>query len=318
MRILIELPTWLGDTVMVTPAIENVIKHCSDPEITLIGSPSAIDIIKSHPRVKKSYIIKNTYIEIYRTTKALGMFDLFFSFRGSLRSTYMKFCINAIHKYQFKKKMYVSGHQVEKYNQFINESLNIQSPPGKLSLHNTTEKKLGKNKILGINPGASYGEAKQWHSEGFSNVASALSHKYDIVIFGGPLDENIAQEIEINLIEKGVKNYQNLASKTSILELISQISNLDLLITGDSGPMHIAGAFQVPTVTIFGPTRDNETSQWLNKKSINIKKNLECQPCMQRVCPLGHHDCMNLIKTEDVLNAVDSLKLNAINKSLIN
>ena len=72
-----------------------------------------------------------------------------------------------------------------------------------------------------------------------------------------------------DLIEKGVKNYQNLASKTSIFELMSQIANLDLFITGDSGPMHIAGAFQVPTVTIFGPTRDNETSQWLNKKSIN-------------------------------------------------
>ena len=235
------------------------------------------------------------------------MFDLFFSFRGSLRSTYMKFCINAIHKYQFKKKIYVSGHQVEKYNQFINESLNIQSPPGKLSLHNTTEKKLGKNKILGINPGASYGEAKQWHSEGFSNVASALSHKYDIVIFGGPLDENIAQEIEINLIEKGVKNYQNLASKTSILELISQIGNLDLLITGDSGPMHIAANYKVPTISIFGPTRFDETAQWNNNKSIVLKKNLSCQPCMKRTCPLKHHNCMKLIESSEVLEAVNRL-----------
>ena len=83
-----------------------------------------------------------------------------------------------------------------------------------------------------------------------------------------------------------------MAAKLSVNELISQISNLDLFITGDSGPMHIAAAFQVPTVAIFGPTNDKETSQWMNEKSRVIKKNLECQPCMKRTCPLKHHNCM--------------------------
>jgi heptosyltransferase-2 len=86
--------------------------------------------------------------------------------------------------------------------------------------------------------------------------------------------------------------------------LIDRISKLDLFITGDSGPMHVAAAFQIPTVAIFGPTRDDETSQWMNEKSLIVKKNLECQPCMQRTCPLQHHNCMNLIKSIDVLNAV--------------
>ena len=63
----------------------------------------------------------------------------------------------------------------------------------------------------------------------------------------------------------------------------------------------------VPTVALFGPTRDDETSQWMNPKSIIVKKNLDCQPCMQRACPLKHHDCMKLIKAEDVLKAVQSL-----------
>ncbi len=80
-----------------------------------------------------------------------------------------------------------------------------------------------------------------------------------------------------------------------------------MFITGDSGPMHVAAAFQVPTVAIFGPTKDEETSQWLNEKSIIVKKNLDCQPCMKRTCPLQHHDCMNLIKAVDVLNATKRL-----------
>jgi len=160
---------------------------------------------------------------------------------------------------------------------------------------------------LGINPGASYGSAKRWYPQEFAKVASELANQYDIIIFGGPGEKDIAQDIENFLIDKGVINYQNLAVNTTIPELINRISDLDLFITGDSGPMHVAAAFQVPTVAIFGPTKDEETSQWMNEKSIIVKKNLDCQPCMKRTCPLQHHDCMNLIKAVDVLNATKRL-----------
>ena len=79
--------------------------------------------------------------------------------------------------------------------------------------------------------------------------------------------------------------------------------------------MHIAASFQVPTVSIFGPTKDKETSQWNNEKSVILKTNLECQPCMRRTCPLKHHNCMNLIKAIDVLNAIKSFD-NKLNVSL--
>ena len=120
-------------------------------------------------------------------------------------------------------------------------------------------------------------------------------------------ETNIAKDIERCLIEKGVSNYKNISAKTSINELISKIANLDLFITGDSGPMHIAAAFKIPTVAIFGPTEDKETSQWMNEKSLIVKKNLECQPCMKRKCPLKHHNCMKSIKSIDVLDAVNSI-----------
>ena len=108
-------------------------------------------------------------------------------------------------------------------------------------------------------------------------------------------------------MKKGINNYQNLAAKTTIKELISQIANLDLFITGDSGPMHLAAALQVPTVAIFGPTEEGVTSQWMNEKSIIVKKNLECQPCMKRECPLKHHNCMKLIEASEVLRAARGL-----------
>ena len=164
-----------------------------------------------------------------------------------------------------------------------------------------------KNKLLGINPGATYGNSKRWYPRKFADVARDLSSEYDIIIFGGPEEKDIAADIEKHLIENGVKNYQNLAAKTSIAELINKIANLDLFVTGDSGPMHLAAAFQVPTVTIFGPTNDKETSQWMNEKSIIVKKNLGCQPCMKRTCPLKHHNCMKQVQASDVLGAVKRL-----------
>ena len=88
---------------------------------------------------------------------------------------------------------------------------------------------------------------------------------------------------------------------------MSLISNLDLFITADTGPMHLAAALKVPTVAIFGPTKSNETSQWMSQKSEIVKKNLDCQPCMKRNCPLGHHHCMKQIKATEVLKAVMKL-----------
>jgi len=304
MRIFIELPTWLGDTVMVTPAIENLANYFNDSKITLIGSVDAIEILKNHPKVTKTYVLEKNYFNLYNTIKSFGEFDVFFSFRSSFRSKFMKFFISSKRKYQFDKNKFINTHQVEKYNNFVNDSLNINTFASKLILHTEKKNKDGKNKLLGINPGASFGIAKRWYPKEFADVASDLSSQYDIIIFGGPGEKDIANDIENYLIEKGVDNYQNLAAKTTIKELITQISYLDLFITSDSGPMHLAAVFQVPTVAIFGPTKDNETSQWMNEKSIIVKKNLECQPCMKRTCPLEHHNCMKQVKALDVLVAV--------------
>ena len=306
MKIFIELPSWLGDTIMVTPAIENLANFFNDSEITLIGSFVSIETLKNHPKVIKTYILDKNYLSLYMAIKHFGECDLFISFRSSFRSKFMRFCISSKRKYQFNKNKFIKGHQVEKYNNFVNDSLNIDTIANVLIVHNEVKQEDKKNKILGINPGASYGSAKRWYPKEFAEVASNLSSEYDIVIFGGPGEKDIADDIENYLIEKGVNNYKNLANKTTIKELISQISSLDLFITGDSGPMHLAAAFQVPTVSIFGPTRDNETSQWMNDKNIIVKKDLECQPCMSRNCPLKHHNCMKLIKAPEVLVAVNT------------
>jgi len=307
MRILIELPTWLGDCVMSTPAIENIVKKHKDCEIIFIGSKVSIDLMSSHPNCIDTYVLDRKIINLIKTIRSIKFIDLFISFRGSIRTKLFQLLLNTENKYQYNKNKFSSEHQVEKYNQFIQDYIGLDFKAGKLKLFNSSHEYSSKTPLLGLNPGASYGSAKCWPYEKFVEVAVSLSDKFDILIFGGPDEVGLSKKITRELRNKNCKNFTNLTGKTTIKDLVRYISSLDIFITGDSGPMHIAAAFQIPTVSIFGPTKVNETSQWMNKKSYIVKRELSCQPCMKRVCPLGHHDCMKKITSKNVINSALSL-----------
>jgi len=289
---------------MATPAIENIINYYNDIEITFIGSIVSIEALKNHPKVAEVIVLDKKYKSLYKIYNRLGVFDVYFTFRNSFRAKLLRFFVKSTNNYQFNKKKYQNRHQVEKYVDFVNDSLNMNLPAGNLTIHSSAPKKKKSSKIIGINPGASYGSAKRWYPNQFAKIAIKLSDKFDIIIFGGIDEQDFAKEIEKILIKKDIKNYRNLAGKTSITELINYISNLDIFITGDSGPMHLAASLNIPTISIFGPTNDVETSQWMNPKSIVVKKNLDCQPCMKRTCPLKHHNCMKLIEAQEVIDSI--------------
>ena len=179
MKILIELPSWLGDSVMTTPAIENIVSYFKNPEITLIGPKISIAVFKSHPNVVRAYEIKKNIGLFYKFSKDLGFFDIYISFRGSIRSRTFKLFVKSLQKYQFDKNKYRGVHQVEKYNNFINDALGISFHPNELKIYQ--KKKIGdKSKIqtVGINPGASFGDAKRWQTQDFAEVIIGLSKKY--------------------------------------------------------------------------------------------------------------------------------------------
>ena len=315
MKLLIELPTWLGDTIMATPAIENLIKSTNPKEITIVGSHVSTSILKNHPKVNKVFIdntkkSKNRVFATYKLAKEIEPHDIAISFRSHLFSKLLLFFTGSKRRFLYKKDK-KNLHQVQKYNNFINKILNIDSEPKDLKIYLPKEKSLSfslpSSPLLGINPGATYGSAKRWDSKKFAQVAAHFSNRFNIVIFGGPNEVDIAKEIEDDLKEKGVKNYINLAGKTSIDELVLAISKLNIFITNDSGPMHIAAAFKIPTIAIFGPTNYKETSPWNHPKSKIISLNLECSPCMKRTCPLKHHKCMEDISSNMVIK--EALKL---------
>lgn len=313
-KILLHIPTWLGDAVMTTPAIENIVQHFPDVEITLFGSYVSTQALLKHPNIK-SVIVDDSkkskwrFMRLYQLAKKAGEFDMVFNFRRTFSANFFQFFIKSKKKFSYKRYTKRQIHQVIRYNDFINHVLNINSSPSHLLLYYP---KISYSKpTLGINPGATYGSAKRWYPERFAEVAKKLSSFYDIVIFGGPNEIDIAKDIEEILKKYGISNYKNIAGKTTIPELISHIAGLNIFITGDSGPMHIAAAYQVPTVSLFGPTKHIETSQWMNKKTKLIRHDLECSPCMKRQCPLkiNNHLCMKSITVEEVIDAVNFLSL---------
>lgn len=322
MKIIVEIPTWLGDAVMCTPAIENLIENYPQSELTIFGSSVAVEVFRKNPYVKKIIVDNSKKDSIFFRIKNLiklaeecGRHDLGITFRNSFFSGLFLKLTKTPERYGhrsgtrdilFTKTWKETGnHQVEKYNNLVNRITGNESEPGNLHIYSDKFKYIKPS--IGINPGASYGSAKRWYPERFAEVSEKLSGNFDIIIFGGPKERDIAEDIENILIEKNISNYKNLCGLTSVQELIEKIAGLSLFVTNDSGPMHVAAAMQVPTVCIFGPTDHKDTCQWKNRFSIVIRNDMHCSPCLKRKCPLGHHECMKSISTEQVIRACENL-----------
>ncbi len=324
MRILIILPNWLGDAVMATPAIELLSKYHPAARFTFVGSYVSIEAIKHHPLCEKAIVddtkkAPNRLIATYELAKELGNYDLAVSFRNQihssllLRFTKTVVCIarkswHSMLLLSHTPKILSDKHLSMQYAELamINvDDWDKKTPALKLYI----EPKKFDKPTMGINAGATYGSAKRWYPERFAQVASEFSDKYDIIIFGGPNEVEMANEIESNLKTSNIKNYVNLAGKTNIQELCANIGGCSLFVTNDSGPMHVAAAYQIPTVAIFGPTKHKETCQWMNEKSKIVRHDMDCAPCMKRECPLGHHECMTSISASEVIEAVKELNI---------
>ncbi len=151
---------------------------------------------------------------------------------------------------------------------------------------------------IGLNPGATYGAAKQWFPDRFIELGRRLSKKGRLVIVGGPAEAELGERVA-----KGVDGL-NLAGKTRIPQLAAAIARCRLFVTNDTGPMHVADAVGAPMVAIFGPTDWIETPPYGRSHTI-VRHEIECSPCKKRVCPLGHHDCMKRLTVEQVWKACE-------------
>ncbi len=157
--------------------------------------------------------------------------------------------------------------------------------------------------VLALCPGAEFGPAKQWPENYYADIANAkLQEGWDVWIFGSPKDQAAAEQIRQATQQHAV----NLAGKTKLEEAVDLLSLATMIVSNDSGLMHIGAALNKPLVVMYGPTSAAFTPP-LHKKAKVLSLKLDCQPCFQRNCPLQHHQCMRELSPAKVLTAMSEL-----------
>jgi heptosyltransferase-2 len=155
--------------------------------------------------------------------------------------------------------------------------------------------------LIGMNPGATYGLAKCWYPDRFGEMGKRLSEKWQarVLLFGKEEERPIVHEILKHMGMKGI----DLTGKTGLLQLAALIERCTLLVTNDTGTMHVATAVGTPVVAIFGSTPPLTTGPW-GDGHVVVKRDVPCSPCWKRICPTDHQ-CMDLITVDEVEEAVD-------------
>ena len=168
--------------------------------------------------------------------------------------------------------------------------------------------------VLALNAGAEYGPAKRWLPERFAEAAIKIAERTDCrwLIVGSRGDVATAATIEELLrasrLDEGT--FINIAGKTTLLDLCALLRFSKLLLTNDTGPMHMATAIGTPVVSVWGSTSPELTGP-LGNNAVVIRQPVECRPCFLRKCPIDFR-CMNGVQVDDVVNAV--LKLVVVNE----
>ncbi len=158
-------------------------------------------------------------------------------------------------------------------------------------------------------PGAEYGPAKRWPAAHFATLARQLA--LPVLLLGSGKDAEVCAEIASAVNAHKTGHCVDLAGKTSLDQAIALIASAKAMVSNDSGLMHVAAAFGVPQVAVFGsssplhtpPLSDKATVLWLKNDPL-YQPPLNCAPCFARECPLGHTRCLNDIAPAKVLSVL--------------
>lgn len=162
--------------------------------------------------------------------------------------------------------------------------------------------------VLALCPGAEYGPSKQWPAGGHVELARRyLQMGWQVWLFGSGNDQPIAAEIVAGLDPAQASGCRDLTGRTSLAEAIDLLSASTVVVSNDSGLMHIAAALGRPLAAIYGSSSPQFTPPLADKVEL-LATGIECQPCYRRECPYGHLRCLTGMQAGTVAGAVDRLR----------
>ncbi len=314
----VRSPNWLGDAVMALPAVRNV-KTLLGDEALVVASPTKLAALWSKCTFVDSVIVLKDSKNLAETAGQLrlGKFAAAILLPNSLRvaaEAWLAGIPRRIGYARNRRSLLLTQavpvpprnparlHQRFYYLDLVSALGGPDDPSLPRLRKDPTSVKYGSNMVLAICPGAEYGPAKRWPVENFAAVAHhfiATRHAR-IIVLGAPADVPVA-----DALVRLVPGAENLAGKTSLDDFMAALITARLVVSNDSGSMHVASALGVPTLAVFGSTEPQLTGP-MGARSRAMRHHVPCSPCFLRECPIDFA-CMKSITPEMAIAVAETM-----------
>ncbi|MGE4547070.1 MAG: lipopolysaccharide heptosyltransferase II [Desulfurella sp.] len=331
-KILFIQTAFLGDAILSVPIVDSLRnKYKKDANIVVLTTPQNKEVFTLNPSIDEIILydkhgLENDIFSMIRKIKLLKKlsFDCVITNHPSARTALMSYFSGAKLRIAPSsvslKYLYTNTVNVENYSHQIDKNLALlkildfegKDLVRKINLFYLKEDEKLINgvleafsvndddkKIIVINPLSAW-YTKRWPKEYYKELATMLEQNgYLVLLIGTQKDINVGEYIKANK-----KNIVNLMGKTNLKELFAVISKSNLLISNDSAPVHIASAYNIPTIEIYGPTLPEFGFYPLSEKNAVFEvKDLKCRPCGSHggnSCKKSHFECMMRITPQEV------------------
>jgi heptosyltransferase-2 len=333
-KILVRATNWIGDGVMSLPALAALRASFPAAEIVLVAKPWVSELYWHLPAVSRQIVYSPAgehegprgFWKFIRALRA-ERFDAAILFQNAFHAAWMAWCAGIPVRIGYARDGRSSlltdavevpsaaayGHQAYYYLHLLFRAGLIAKPQPveeiRLVLENSEKnwaakylQKLGLQGprfLVGLNPGAFFGPAKRWLLQRYALLADRLvgALHADVLIFGSPAERPLAEEIARAMKHTPVI----LAGGTSLRQLMALLAQCHLVVSNDSGPMHLAAALGLPVLAIFGSTDERATGP-VGRRTRVIRHPVACSPCGLRECPIDLR-CMKGVTVEEVFKS---------------
>jgi len=325
-KILVIAPSWVGDCVLMQPMLHRLLQRHPDARIDVLAPPWTEKLLRQMPEIHD--VIINPFPHgtlqlsarrrLGKQLRAAG-YTQAIVLPNSWKSALVPFfaniplrtgfvgevrygLLNDAHKLD-KKKLPLMVERFAQLAEARNTAIPRPLPVPRLQVdqvqRSQTLSKLSLSSdgpVAVFCPGAEYGPAKRWPEPYYAELAQQLrAQGYTVWLIGSSKDKEVADKI----VALGNPQAVNLCGSTDLKDAIALLSCADLVVSNDSGLMHIAAALDRPMLAIFGSSSPQFTPPLSDKAQV-LKLDLPCSPCFKRVCPLGHFNCMMQLTPQQV------------------
>ena len=326
-KILVIGPSWVGDTVLAQPLFKRLHERHAGLELDVLAPLWTLPLLRRMPEVSR--VLPSPFghgqlklrqrwrqareLRTHGYDQAIVLPNSFKSaliprFAGiRLRTGYIGEARQLLLNDARRLDRHALPLMAERFAHLADshgESLSRPLPPASLSVSSADRDALlarlrlrAQPRVACLCPGAEYGPAKRWPPEHFAALAERLVERgFQVWLIGSPKDRDIGEQIE--RLSHGC--CRNLCGSTSLEEAVDLLSLAHVVVSNDSGLMHVAAALDRPLLALYGSSSPAFTPP-LSARAQVIKLDLACSPCFARECPLGHFKCMRDLEPDRVL-----------------